>query len=125
MVFKILLIDDEPDMMDVIVYRLKKAGYEVSSSQTAAEGLAHALSFQPDLILLDFRLPDMTGDEVCKLLKSKKETCHIPVVFVSASSERMSRALLDEVGACDYFIKPFKTEQLLQAVATYIKKDTP
>ena len=84
---KILVIDDEKDILDLVEYNLKQNGYKVSCVATGEEALEAARSFQPDLILLDLMLPGVDGFDVCKDLKSHHDTSEIPVIMLTAKSE--------------------------------------
>ena len=121
---KILVIEDEPDLAQTLCYNLKKAGYEAMSENTGGAGLARAMSFDPDLILLDLMLPDTSGFEVCKALKAIPQTARAPVVMLTARGEEIDRVMGFEVGADDYVLKPFSVRELLLRIAVIIKRNS-
>src|SRR4030043_438935 len=112
---KILVVDDEPDLLKVILLRLKKTGYEVYSGVDGREVLDMARQITPDLIILDVYLPVINGDDVARILKKDDELKHIPVILISAST----RALDEKAWGCGadaYLTKPFEPEKLLGLV---------
>ena len=118
----ILLVDDEPDMLETLGMRLTKAGYKVITSVTGEECLQKAEEKYPDLILLDILLPGLSGFEVAKRLKAKKITEDIPIIMVTALIGKDVEAKGLERGA-DYFIsKPFDPEELLSKIKTILEK---
>lgn len=116
----ILIVDDEPDLVVTLDYNLRKEGYETRTAATGAQALEAALqSPLPDLVLLDLMLPDMSGNQICRQLRSDPKTQHIPVVMLTAKGEEIDRVVGFEMGADDYVIKPFSVRELvlrLQAV---------
>ncbi len=118
---KILVVDDEPDIMEVSTVRLKHLGYEIIPAIDAEEALAILQKDIPDLILLDLLLPKMQGDELCKILKSDDKFKNIPVILFTASAVRPSiPARVKEMGADDCVLKPFDPEELLSKVKKFI-----
>jgi len=121
---KILLVDDEPEIVKVTAFRLRKAGYEVttlSSGQEALEYLGRPEN-KPDLILLDVFMPGLDGYQTCKTIKDNPDLRQIPVVFFTASSgQSRLEQQIKELGATDYVIKPFELEDLLDKISRYIK----
>ncbi|MCX5712521.1 MAG: response regulator [Candidatus Omnitrophica bacterium] len=116
----ILLIDDEPDILKVVVSRLKNSGYKVLTTADA-EGALSLLEKQiPDLILLDLILPNMQGDELCKILKNDPKFKDIPVILFTASVVHVPE-IVKESGADDYVIKPFEPEELLEKIEKLLK----
>ena len=122
---KILVIEDEPDLILALSYNLKRHGYEVATEQTGNAGFETALSFKPDLVLLDLMLPDTSGFEVCRQLKSNQITQHTPVVMLTARGEEVDRVRGFEVGADDYVIKPFSVKELLLRLKVILKRSQP
>jgi len=116
---KILLIEDELDLVEVTKMRLKKSGYEVLSATSGEEALALLQKDIPDLILLDLLLPGMQGEEVCKKLKADANLKHIPVILFTASASDISK-VAKEVGAADYIMKPSEPEDLLSKIKKFI-----
>lgn len=116
---RILIVDDEPDILRVVIFRLKKSGYEVL---TAIDGQAalDLIQKEPlDLIILDLRLPIIGGLEVCKQIKSNDKFKHIPVILFTASTGSIKEKAA-EACANDYLIKPFEPEVFLQKIKTFI-----
>jgi CheY-like chemotaxis protein len=120
---KILVVDDEPDIMDVATVRLKHLGYEIISAVDAEEALAFLQKDTCDLnlILLDLLLPKMQGDELCKKLKSDDKFKNIPIILFTASAVRPSLPeKIKEMGADDCIMKPFESQELLSKVKKFI-----
>ncbi len=110
---RVLVVEDEPDVAEVLSYNLQSAGFETSVCGTGREGLRLGQEVLPDIILLDLMLPDMPGMQVCRTLKSMAATKDIPVVIVSARSDEIDRVVGFEVGADDYVVKPYSMRELL------------
>ena len=109
---KILIIEDEPDVVELVRYNLLEAGYVVEAALTGAEGLRMARTMAPNLILLDLMLPEIDGLQVCKLLRHDSKTSAIPIIMVTAKASEMDRVLGLELGADDYVTKPFSPREL-------------
>ena len=123
---RVLVIEDEADLREVLDYNLTKEGYRVTLVATGGEGLRLAREQQPDLILLDLMLPDTTGSAVCKTLKKDQATRDIRVIMVTAKGEEIDRVVGFELGADDYVVKPFSVRELLLRVnAVLRRKDAP
>lgn len=112
MAYKILIVDDEPDVLKVLLLRLEKTGYEVIAARDAREALDLARQMAPDLIVLDFYLPDMNGDEVISAMKKDDKMKHIPVVLISATTVSLAEKTKD-CGAAGFIVKPFEPEDLV------------
>ena len=122
----ILIVDDEPDILSTLEYNLEREGYRTRSAGTAKEALEAAFVVPiPDLILLDLMLPDASGTEVCKTLKSSKETAHVPVCMLTAKGEEIDRVVGFEVGADDYVTKPFSVRELMLRVRAILRRSQP
>lgn len=123
MVFKgnILVVDDNPSNLKLLVDTLSEDGYEVRPTNSGELAIVSASVKNPDIILLDIRMPDMDGFEVCKILKSKKETCNIPIIFISAAKETEDKVKGLQLGAVDFISKPFQREELLVRVSTHLE----
>jgi two-component system phosphate regulon response regulator PhoB len=119
---KILVVDDEKDILDLVEYNLKQEGYKVTCVMTGEEALETARLKKPDLILLDLLLPGVDGFEVCKILKRDPETQDIPVVMLTAKSEDIDVVTGLELGADDYIVKPFSPRILIARVRTVLRK---
>jgi len=121
MVRKLLVVDDESDILRVVVFRLKKYGYEVHSATDGKSALDMAPRVAPDLIVLDYRMPGMNGLEVCRRLKDNADTRHIPVLIFTASSDDMAERMR-ESGADGYLLKPVEPNQLFAAIEEKLNK---
>jgi len=113
---KILAVDDEPDLIDLMQYHLARAGHEVTTATNGWEAIHSVRQNRPDLILLDLMLPDLDGFGVCEILRRDPLTATIPIVIVSAWSSPDSRNLGLELGALDYLTKPFSPHELVERV---------
>jgi two-component system phosphate regulon response regulator PhoB len=110
---RILVIEDESDLQQLLDYNLRQAGHEVLAALRAEEGLRLARERQPDLIVLDLMLPDLSGTELCKALKRDAGTRDVPVLMLTAKGEEIDRVLGFELGAEDYVVKPFSVRELM------------
>jgi len=119
---KILIAEDERDIRDLITYTLNFAGYEVVSAGDGEEAVALALQEMPDLVLLDVRMPRMTGYEACKAIKADEKTKGIPVVFLSAKGQEAEIQAGMQAGAVEYLLKPFSPDQLTARVQAVLAK---
>jgi DNA-binding response OmpR family regulator len=119
---KILVIDDETDLTEMLVLRLEANGYQVISACNGQEGLDKARTEKPDLIILDLMLPKIDGYKVCRMLKFDERYRHIPIILFTARAQELDIKLGKEVGADAYIIKPFEPDILLSKVAELLKK---
>ncbi len=119
---KILIAEDERDIRDLIEFTLKYAGHEVFKAANGAEAVELAPGVQPDLIMMDVRMPKMTGYEACRRLKEMDETRHIPVVFLSAKGQDVEMQTGMEAGAVEYILKPFAPDELTRRVAEILRQ---
>ena len=117
---KILIIDDDPGIVKVIQYRLIKLGYEVLTAVDGKEGLQKAMDIKPDLVLLDYFMPSLNGDEVCKHIKAHEATKHIPVILMTADTQQIQEKQLCQMGADDKIIKPFESEEFFKKIRKYL-----
>ena len=117
---RILVIDDEVEVVDLLKKRLEKAGYQVVTATDGPQGFKAAVEQKPDLILLDIIMPDVDGMTVLRQLKAQESTSNIPVVMVSAKSMTDSIFEARKYGATDYIIKPFQWDELLKFVKRYL-----
>jgi two-component system phosphate regulon response regulator PhoB len=119
---KILLIEDEPDVIDLLMMQLRKAGgFSAISAADGAEGLKKARAEAPALIVLDLMLPRMSGLEVCKILKTDSSTRHIPIIMLTAKAEEVDRIVGLEFGADDYVTKPFSPREMLLRIKAILR----
>jgi two-component system alkaline phosphatase synthesis response regulator PhoP len=110
---KILIAEDEQDILELIIFTLQFGGHDVIPTTNGEEALEMARKESPDLALLDVRMPLMSGYEVCSQIKSDLEIQHIPIVFLSAKGQEAEIKTGYEMGAVDYILKPFAPDQLL------------
>ena len=118
---KILVIDDEPEITDIVETFLETAGYEVDSENASQPGIDRARSFLPDLVLLDIMMPTMDGYEICGELKRSEKTKRIPVVFLTGKDARSDEGKSFKVGGVLYIKKPFSCERLLDIVKVVLQ----
>ncbi len=121
---RILVVEDEADLQQVLEYNLRQAGHDVKIASRGYDGLKLAREEHPDLVLLDLMLPDVSGNEICKQLKKNEATSHIPVMMVTARGEEIDRVLGFELGADDYVVKPFSVRELLLRVQAILRRGT-
>ncbi len=117
---RILIVDDEPDVLSLAAFRLKKSGYEILTATDGQMGLDMITSEKPDLVLLDLRLPNMDGMDVCKHVKSDKELQHIPIILFTATEDVRVADVVKEVDANDYIVKPFEPDKLIEKIKSFI-----
>ena len=119
---KILIAEDERDIRDLVAFTLRFAGHEVFAAANGEEAVEMAPKVNPDLILMDVRMPRMTGYEACKVMKADTDLKDIPVVFLSAKGQESEKQQGMEAGAEEYLLKPFAPDQLTQAIKTILAK---
>jgi len=117
---KILLVDDETQLVDMLKLRLEANNYEVVVAYDGNQALEKAHSEQPDLILLDLLLPKLDGYTVCGLLKKDSKYAHIPIVMLTARTQEADKKMGKEVGADEYITKPFDTQFLLKRIRDFL-----
>lgn len=119
---RILVVDDEPDAIELIRFNLKASGYDVITAEDGEEALLKARKFSPDLILLDVMLPEIDGLEVCKILRRDPATAKLPVVMLTAKASEIDRVLGLEFGADDYVTKPFSPRELILRIRNLLRR---
>lgn len=119
---KILIAEDERDIRDLVAFTLRFAGYEVVAAANGEEAVLLASKEDPDLILMDVRMPRMTGYDACRVMKSNPELKDIPVVFLSAKGQESEIQTGLEAGAEEYLLKPFAPDQLTERVKSILAK---
>jgi DNA-binding response OmpR family regulator len=119
---KILIVDDEPAIVNMLAYNLKRANYEVLIAHDGEEALAQARREQPDLLILDLMLPRLDGLEVCRALRRERD---LPIIMLTARDEEVDRVVGLELGADDYVVKPFSVRELLARVKNVLRRSTP
>jgi two-component system phosphate regulon response regulator PhoB len=119
---KILVVDDEPDAIELITFNLQNAGFQVVTADDGAAALRKARSTAPDLIVLDLMLPEIDGLEVCKLLRRDPATAAIPILMLTAKASEVDRILGLELGADDYVTKPFSPRELVLRIRKLLER---
>ena len=122
MASKILIVEDEPDIVELLVYNLHQAGFETDAVLNGADALEQVKIQQPDLVLLDLLLPEVDGLEVCRTLKRDPETTGIPIIMLTAKGEAIDRIVGLELGADDYITKPFSPREVLLRVRAVLRR---
>lgn len=116
---KVLIIDDEPDIIETLTYMLQARNYEIISASDGIEGLLKAKSESPDIILLDIMMPGMDGYEVCSKLKKDNSVKNIPVIMLTAKGDAEAVIKAHRLGANDYIVKPFNLPTLLNKLGKF------
>jgi two-component system response regulator VicR len=119
---KILIVDDEPPIIDVLLYNLKRVGYEVIIARDGEQALEQARREQPDLIILDLMLPRLDGLEVCRSLRRERD---VPIIMLTALDAEVDRVVGLELGADDYVVKPFSVRELMVRVKNVLRRTVP
>jgi two-component system, OmpR family, phosphate regulon response regulator PhoB len=118
----VLLVDDERDLLSLLDFNLRAAGFETLLATTGEQALAHLRRRVPDLVLLDVMLPDVPGTEICRQLKGNPRTRHVPVVMLTARGEEVDRVVGFEIGADDYVTKPFSVRELVLRLKAVLRR---
>lgn len=119
---KILLVEDDRDIVEMVEYNLKQDGYETLSALNGEDGIHLAKTEHPDLIILDIMLPVIDGFEVCRTLKKDDATTHIPIIILSAKSQETDKVVGLELGADDYITKPFSPRELVARAKAVLRR---
>ena len=119
---KILIVEDEPDIAQLVRHYLEKEGYHPSIARTGIDALTLVASEHPDLLILDLMLPQMDGLEVCKALRHKPETARLPIIMLTAKNEESDTVVGLELGADDYITKPFSPKTLVARVKALFRR---
>jgi two-component system, OmpR family, alkaline phosphatase synthesis response regulator PhoP len=119
---RILVIDDEKDLIELVRYNLEKDGFLVRGAQDGESGLSTAIKELPDLIVVDLMLPGIDGLDVCRALRSDTRTARIPIIMLTAKSEESDRILGLELGADDYVTKPFSPRELIARIKAVLRR---
>jgi len=120
---KVLVVDDESDILELLEYNLTKEGYEVKTAQDGKTAVEKASKFQPHLILLDIMMPNQDGVETCRQLRENPESANAFIIFLTARSEEYSEVAAFENGADDYITKPIKPRALMSRINAYFRRD--
>ncbi|MEO0136679.1 MAG: response regulator [candidate division WOR-3 bacterium] len=122
---KIVVIEDDPAILDLLQFNLERNGYSVTGFQNGYEGLNYILKNPPDLLILDLMLPDVDGFEICKELRFQERTRRLPIIILTAKGEEVDRVLGLELGADDYIVKPFSIRELLARIKVLFRRLMP
>ena len=119
---KVLVVDDDPDIVEILKYNLKNSGYSVKSAGNGVEAIKKAKKFIPDIILMDVMMPEMSGIEACEEIKNINQLSQAIIIFLSARSEDYTQISAYDAGADDYISKPVKPKILLKKISNIAKK---
>ncbi len=119
---RIVLIEDEKDIVELVAYNFRKEGFELESYTRGGEGLEHLRRRPADLLLLDIMLPDLDGFEICRRLRAAERLKTLPVIFLTAKGQEIDRVLGLEMGADDYVVKPFSPRELTARVKSVLRR---
>lgn len=119
---KILVVDDEPDVTDLVAYHLKAKGFHVETLNDATASIAKARSYVPELVILDIMMPDLSGIQVCRILRADPKLARVPIIFLTAKAEPHDRIEGLESGADDYLSKPFSPKELVLRVESILRR---
>lgn len=122
---KVLVVEDETDILQLLTYNIQAAGFEVISAQEGYEALNLARQNGPDLIVLDLMLPGLDGFEICRELKRGSETKSLPIIILTAKGEEIDRIVGLELGADDYVVKPFSPRELILRIRAILRRSSP
>ena len=119
---KVLIVDDDPDLVEVLTYNLRQAGYDVIEARDGREGLDRAQVMSPDVIVLDVMLPVIDGHEVCRQLRADTATRDVLILMLTAKSEEVDQVIGFSLGADDYVTKPFSVKVLMQRIKALLRR---
>jgi len=119
---KILIVDDEPDVADLVAYHLKAKGYRVETVNNPTASIGMARTFLPDLVILDIMMPELNGIQVCRILRADPRLVRVPIIFLTAKAEEADRISGFEIGCDDYVCKPFSTKELVLRVQSVLRR---
>ena len=122
MASRVLIVEDEPDIRNLVVLHLQRDGYQVTSAGSGEEALRQVRLSPPDLVLLDLMLPTMSGLEVCRRLRQEPATATLPIVMLTAKADEVDKVVGLELGADDYVVKPFSPKELLARVRAVLRR---
>lgn len=120
---RVVIIEDEKDIVELVTYNLRKEGFDVHSFARGKEGLENLRHKTADLVLLDILLPDLDGFEICRRLRADERLRTVPVIFLTARGEEIDRVLGLELGADDYVVKPFSPRELVARVKAVLRRE--
>ena len=121
---KILVVDDEPDVTDLVAYHMKAKGFHVETLNDATASISKARTYHPDLVILDIMMPHLSGIQICRILRADPKLAKVPIIFLTAKSEPHDRIEGLESGADDYLPKPFSPKELVLRVESILRRVT-
>ena len=121
----ILIADDEPNQLELMAYNLKKADFVIHQAENGEEALEKVEELSPDLVILDWMMPNMSGIDLCRTLRSRSETKQLPIIILSARSDDSDKSLGLDTGADDYISKPFSPKELISRVNALLRRSRP
>jgi len=119
---RILVVDDEPDLLELVRFNLDRAGYQVDVAETGSRALESLQRSVPDLLVLDLMLPDLSGEEICRRVRADPALADLPVIMLTAKGEELDRVVGFELGADDYVTKPFSPRELVLRVKAVLRR---
>jgi two-component system phosphate regulon response regulator PhoB len=122
---RILVVDDEPDLLELVRVNLRQAGYDVETAEAGREALETLRRSPPDLMVLDLMLPDLSGTEICRRVRQDPELAALPIVMLTAKADEVDRVVGLELGADDYVTKPFSPRELTLRVRAVLRRRAP
>ncbi|HKZ07478.1 MAG TPA: response regulator [Methylomirabilota bacterium] len=122
MASRVLIVEDEPDIRELLGFHLEREGYHVMRASTGTEALRQVRHARPDLVILDLMLPEMDGLEVCRRLRAEAGTAGVPVIMLTAKGDEVDRVVGLEMGADDYVVKPFSPKEVLARVRAVLRR---
>ena len=122
---RVLIVEDDPDIRELLAFHLGREGFDVATCRTGAEALQHIRMSPPDLVLLDLMLPEVDGLEVCRRLRREARTASLPIVMVTARGDEIDRVVGLELGADDYIVKPFSPKEVMARVRAVLRRARP
>jgi len=125
MASRVLIVEDERDIRDLILLHLQRDGYQVTTAGSGEDGLLQVKQSPPDLVLLDLMLPGMSGLEVCRRLRQEPTTATLPILMLTAKADEVDRVVGLELGADDYVVKPFSPKELVARVRAVLRRSRP
>jgi phosphate regulon transcriptional regulator PhoB len=122
---RVLIVEDEPDIRDLLAFHLEREGFQVVQARTGAEALRQIRAAPPDLVVLDLMLPELDGLEVCRRLRRDPTTATLPIVMLTARGDEVDRVLGLELGADDYIVKPFSPKEVVARIRAVLRRAEP
>ena len=119
---RIVVVDDEPDLLELVRVNLSQAGFEVHVAELGEEALALVERIAPDLLVVDLMLPDIPGTDICRRLRARPETADLPIIMLTARADEVDRVVGFELGADDYVTKPFSPRELVLRVKAVLRR---